>query len=80
MLTCSRGRDLLHGSSSILLCTFFLLLCINPPPLSVQEYSSVKWAEHALKSLRYDGNSVSVVDPETYANRFTSFMRQKVFQ
>ena len=56
-----------------------LLSCIALP-LYVQEYSSVKWAEHALKSLRYDGSTVSVVDPETYANRFTSFMRQKVFQ
>eukprot|EP00892_Ulva_mutabilis_P006728 jgi/Ulvmu1/4427/UM002_0152.1 len=46
----------------------------------LQEYSPVKRAEHAIKAVRYDGNSVSVVDPTTYASRFTTFLRQKVFQ
>lgn len=46
----------------------------------LQEYSPAKRAEHAIKALRYDGSSVSVVDPSTYASRFTTFLRQKVFQ
>lgn len=49
-------------------------------PDFVQEYSPAKRAEHAIKALRYDGSSVSVVDPGAYANRFTAFLRQKVFQ
>jgi 1-phosphatidylinositol-4-phosphate 5-kinase len=45
----------------------------------VQEYNTFKRAEHALKSVRYDGSTVSVVDPSVYARRFTDFLRTKVF-
>ena len=35
--------------------------------------------EHALKSVRYDGKAISVVEPNLYAKRFMDFMRQEVF-
>lgn len=47
---------------------------------AVQAYSSFKKAEHALKSVRYDSKSISVVNPELYAQRFTDFMQESVFQ
>jgi hypothetical protein len=45
----------------------------------VQAYSPLKRAEHALKSVKYDGKAISVVEPNLYAKRFTDFMRQQVF-
>jgi Phosphatidylinositol-4-phosphate 5-Kinase len=45
----------------------------------LQVYSDAKKAEHALKSMRYDGDAISVVDPRLYAKRFTDFMRREVF-
>ena len=45
----------------------------------MQAYSSLKKAEHAMKSIRYDGTAVSVVNPSLYAKRFIEFMRQQVF-
>lgn len=46
---------------------------------ALQAYSSLKKAEHAMKSVRYDGKAVSVVEPNLYAKRFTDFMRKQVF-
>ena len=45
----------------------------------VQVYSSFKKAEHGMKAVRYDGRSISVVDPKTYAERFMAFMRREAF-
>ena len=42
-------------------------------------YSSFKKAEHGLKAVRYDGKTISVVDPSTYAQRFIKFVRREVF-
>ena len=45
----------------------------------LQEYNAKKKAEHAYKSVKYDPLSISVVEPELYAKRFTDFLQQKVF-
>jgi hypothetical protein len=45
----------------------------------VQAYSSLKRTEHGLKSIRYDGKAISVVEPGLYAKRFVDFMRREVF-
>lgn len=45
----------------------------------MQAYTPIKRLEHGLKSLRYDGKAISVVEPNLYAKRFTDFMRQEVF-
>lgn len=44
----------------------------------LQEYSPRKKAEHALKAVRYDGKTISVVNPDLYCQRFMKFM-SKVF-
>ncbi|KAL4348824.1 hypothetical protein GQ457_17G001910 [Hibiscus cannabinus] len=45
----------------------------------LQEYNAKKKAEHACKSVKLDPMSISVVEPELYAKRFTDFLGQKVF-
>jgi len=45
-------------------------------PNIFQEYSSIKKAEHLLKSIRYDSHSISVVNPRVYAGRFQDFMER----
>lgn len=45
----------------------------------MQAYSTLKRAEHAVKSIRYDGKAISVVEPNLYAKRFTDFIREAVF-
>lgn len=42
----------------------------------VQAYNSMKKMEHALKAVRYDGKTVSVVNPDVYSERFQHFMQQ----
>ncbi|WOK94893.1 phosphatidylinositol 4-phosphate 5-kinase 9 [Canna indica] len=41
----------------------------------LQEYNVAKKVEHAYKSLQYDSVSISVVDPEFYAQRFLKFIQ-----
>ncbi|MBA0614349.1 hypothetical protein Godav_014655 [Gossypium davidsonii] len=45
----------------------------------LQEYNAKKKAEHACKSVKFDPLSISVVEPELYAQRFINFLKQKVF-
>ncbi|KAE8711711.1 Phosphatidylinositol 4-phosphate 5-kinase 7 [Hibiscus syriacus] len=45
----------------------------------LQEYNAKKKAEHACKSVKFDPTSISVVETELYAKRFTDFLEQKVF-
>lgn len=45
----------------------------------LQEYNAKKKAEHACKSVKFDPVSISVVEPELYAERFINFLEQKVF-
>ncbi|CAI5458870.1 unnamed protein product [Closterium sp. Yama58-4] len=40
----------------------------------LQEYNTRKKAEHVCKSLRYDGTSISAVNPSLYASRFGNFI------
>ncbi|CAI5961790.1 unnamed protein product [Closterium sp. NIES-65] len=40
----------------------------------LQEYNTRKKAEHVCKSLRYDGTSISAVNPALYASRFGNFI------
>eukprot|EP00475_Leptophrys_vorax_P005705 TRINITY_DN13442_c0_g3_i1.p2 TRINITY_DN13442_c0_g3~~TRINITY_DN13442_c0_g3_i1.p2 ORF type:complete len:104 (+),score=12.53 TRINITY_DN13442_c0_g3_i1:39-314(+) len=40
----------------------------------LQEYNTRKKAEHACKRLRYDGHSISAVNPVRYASRFNAFV------
>ncbi|GJP59004.1 hypothetical protein CLOP_g6759 [Closterium sp. NIES-67] len=40
----------------------------------LQEYNTRKKAEHVCKRLRYDGTSISAVNPTLYASRFGSFI------
>ncbi|CAI7871370.1 unnamed protein product [Closterium sp. NIES-54] len=40
----------------------------------LQEYNTRKKAEHVCKSLRYDGLSISAVNPALYASRFGNFI------
>ncbi|CAN1828908.1 Phosphatidylinositol 4-phosphate 5-kinase 7 [Linum perenne] len=44
----------------------------------LQGYNARKKAEHAYKSMRFDSVTISVVEPEQYANRFIDSLR-KVF-
>ncbi|XP_071721773.1 LOW QUALITY PROTEIN: phosphatidylinositol 4-phosphate 5-kinase 7-like [Rutidosis leptorrhynchoides] len=44
----------------------------------LQSYNVKKRTEHALKSLKFDPLSISVIAPKVYAKRFMNFMR-KVF-
>lgn len=41
----------------------------------VQEYDNRKRFEHAYKSIREDGNSISAVNPKRYSQRFQDFMK-----
>ncbi|XP_022725529.1 phosphatidylinositol 4-phosphate 5-kinase 7-like isoform X2 [Durio zibethinus] len=45
----------------------------------LQEYNAKKKAEHACKSVKFDPLSISVIEPELYAKRFTNFLQQTVF-
>ncbi|KAG2410392.1 Phosphatidylinositol 4-phosphate 5-kinase [Vigna angularis] len=45
----------------------------------LQEYTVKKKLEHACKSLQYDPMTISVVKPQTYAERFINFMEKRVF-
>ncbi|TYJ40770.1 hypothetical protein E1A91_A04G163500v1 [Gossypium mustelinum] len=45
----------------------------------LQEYNAKKKTEHAYKSVKFGPTTISVVEPELYANRFTNFLKQKVF-
>eukprot|EP00873_Tetraselmis_striata_P022195 jgi/Tetstr1/442459/TSEL_003205.t1 len=44
----------------------------------LQEYDYRKRVEHSWKSLQYNGNEISAVNPSDYSERFQSFMK-KVF-
>ena len=44
----------------------------------LQEYNVRKKLEHAYKSMQFDPMSISVVEPNLYARRFTKFL-EKVF-
>lgn len=74
-----------HPQLSITLSAAHNVLCIAIPFVRIlidtvlQEYNTMKRAEHALKSVRYDGTTVSVVDPAMYSGRFVDFMRSRVF-
>ncbi|KAE8716916.1 Phosphatidylinositol 4-phosphate 5-kinase 8 [Hibiscus syriacus] len=45
----------------------------------LQEYNVKKKAEHAYKSVKFDPLSISVVEPQHYAQRFIDFLQKKVF-
>ncbi|XP_061365705.1 phosphatidylinositol 4-phosphate 5-kinase 7-like isoform X2 [Gastrolobium bilobum] len=45
----------------------------------LQEYNMKKKIEHAYKSLRFDPMTISVVEPNKYAERFINFLEKKVF-
>lgn len=44
----------------------------------LQEYNAKKKLEHAYKSLRFDPQCISAVEPKLYAKRFINFL-EKVF-
>jgi 1-phosphatidylinositol-4-phosphate 5-kinase len=44
----------------------------------LQEYKVKKKVEHACKSLKFDPQSISIVEPKLYAKRFINFLH-KVF-
>ncbi|CAD5112114.1 DgyrCDS1355 [Dimorphilus gyrociliatus] len=46
----------------------------------LQHYRLKKKLEHGIKSLLADGDTISVVNPTFYAERFESFFRDKVFK
>eukprot|EP01137_Pigoraptor_chileana_P015226 Opistho-2@70910 len=46
----------------------------------LQQYKLKKKLEHTWKAFWYDGDTVSVVRPEFYSDRFQEFMRSSVFQ
>ena len=41
----------------------------------MQEYTVRKKLEHVMKASVFDGRTISVVDPHTYAQRFKMFMQ-----
>ena len=41
----------------------------------LQEYSMRKKVEHAYKSVKYNPQSISVVEPRFYSERFLKFIR-----
>ena len=43
--------------------------------LRAQDYNIRKRSEHLLKRIMLDGRSISVVHPETYAQRFMAFFQ-----
>ncbi|CAB4267775.1 unnamed protein product [Prunus armeniaca] len=45
---------------------------------STEEYNVKKKVEHAYKSLQFDPQSISAVEPKLYAKRFINFL-EKVF-
>lgn len=45
----------------------------------LQDYRFIKWSEHFIKSIVYDGSAVSVTDPKVYKKRFVNFMQNDVF-
>ena len=46
----------------------------------LQSYGAAKKLEHTWKSVIHDGNTVSVHQPEFYAERFQNFFSEKVFK
>src|SRR5438128_790636 len=40
----------------------------------LQDYDISKKLEHAYKSMQYDPNSISAVDPKQYCNRFRDYI------
>ena len=40
----------------------------------LQDYDITKKLEHAYKSMQYDPNSISAVDPKQYCKRFRDFI------
>lgn len=40
-----------------------------------QEYNMGKRVEHLVRSMQYDKDSISAVDPKLYAKRFQEFMK-----
>ncbi|CAM8951266.1 unnamed protein product [Rhodiola kirilowii] len=40
----------------------------------LQDYDITKKVEHLYKSIQYDPNSISAVDPRQYSKRFRDFM------
>ena len=49
-------------------------LCLTLRVL-VQDYNLRKRSEHLFKRLMLDGRTISVVHPETYAQRFMAFFQ-----
>ncbi|KAE8670200.1 Phosphatidylinositol 4-phosphate 5-kinase 9 [Hibiscus syriacus] len=45
----------------------------------LQEYNVKKKAEHAYKAVKFDPLSISLAEPELYAQRFIDFLQKKVF-
>lgn len=45
----------------------------------LQEYNLRKKLEHAYKSIQFDPETISVVEPKLYAQRFFNFLETKVF-
>lgn len=45
----------------------------------LQAYNVSKKLEHRFKSIVLDGKAISAVDPGSYAERFRTFMKTKVF-
>ncbi len=45
----------------------------------LQSYKMMKKIEHTFKSMFFDSDTISVHRPDFYANRFLTFMKQKVF-
>eukprot|EP00455_Lapot_gusevi_P039563 TRINITY_DN44380_c0_g1_i1.p1 TRINITY_DN44380_c0_g1~~TRINITY_DN44380_c0_g1_i1.p1 ORF type:complete len:113 (-),score=31.77 TRINITY_DN44380_c0_g1_i1:318-632(-) len=44
----------------------------------LQQYDSVKKAEHFFKSFKYDPDSISSVEPTFYAERMKRFLQQSL--
>ncbi len=53
------------------------MCCVREPSASrgAQDYNHSKRLEHGIKSLVHDSKTISVTDPQSYAQRFITFIR-----
>ena len=68
------GRGYIQFDTCIICLELFFKLFTFSWKSSAQEYDVTKRVEHFYKSLKYDGNAISSVDPTLYAKRFRSFI------